>query len=80
MSMQVQVALPKTEEEILAYLQGLQPGERVRETGNSMTNQEGDVSINGRGSVCVLWDPFEDGNRMGTSITYGTRRVSDLEE
>jgi hypothetical protein len=65
---------------IRQYLQSLQPGEEVIETGSScMTGKRGVVYISENegvtfGSKCVRWD-----NSMGTSVTWGTRRVRDVE-
>lgn len=73
-----------TDDEVRAYLKNLKPGERVVETGQScMTGKEGEIYISEnegttKGSTCVRWDalPGETG-RMGTSVTWGTRRISE---
>lgn len=73
------VELKGTGPEVLAYLQGLQVGERVIETGQScMFGKVGTVyqSTSG-GGICVRWE-LEEG-RMGTSVTWGTRRLADAE-
>lgn len=66
---------------LVTYLKGLQPGERVIETERScLFGQEGTVYHNKDGGICVLWDkkPGEDG-QMGTSVTGGSRRVSEVQ-
>lgn len=51
-------------------------GDRVIETGKScMLGCTGTVYKNSRGFECVLWDGPE---KMGTSVTWGTRRISDF--
>ena len=67
-------------QELIDYLRSLKPGERVRETSRSaIYNREGDVYLNERGDICVLWDEYPgEGGRMGTTVTGGARRVSDL--
>lgn len=69
-----------TDDEVRAYLNGLKPGEKVIETGNScMRGKTGVVYIGkskiSMGTVCVRWS---DGT--GTSATWGTRRISDLKD
>lgn len=63
------------------YLNTLKEGERVIETSRSaFWNRHGTVYIKSEpeGGVCVLWDPDEgETARMGTSVTWGTRRLSD---
>lgn len=70
------------EDDRTAYLRSLQPGERVQETEKSccLYERQGTVYRNDGGGTCVLWDrkPGEKG-QMGTSVTWGTRRVSDLD-
>jgi hypothetical protein len=69
-------------ETLVAYLKGLQEGERVVEAGQScMTGRKGTVYFSRHqdsGDVCVRWDvlPGEEG-QMGTSATGGTRRLRD---
>lgn len=65
---------------LVEYLQSLKDGERVQETTPSaFYGMHGDVYRNKEGSVCVLWDAFpNETGRTGTSVTGGTRRVSDL--
>lgn len=64
------------------YLAGLKEGERVIECGQSgITGHLGTVYISeqsGTPTVCVRWDkrPGETGS-MGTSATWGTRRLKD---
>ncbi len=69
-----------TDEEVREYLLGLQPGERVQETGVSgMTGRQGDVYHNEDGVVCVLWDEKPgEGGRMCSSVTWGARRLKDV--
>jgi hypothetical protein len=71
-----------TDEEFVEFVKGLQPGERVVETGDcGMKGRTGEVYISDgemtKGAKCVRWDalPGETG-RMGTSVTHGTRRVT----
>lgn len=65
--------------QLLEYINGLQVGEIVIETGRScMTGQNGTVYISKNagvtlGSKCVMW---QDG--MGTSVTAGTRRLREV--
>jgi hypothetical protein len=65
-----------SDDEIRAYLNSLQDGEEVIETGEScMTGKTGIVYTSTNEATkgkCVKW---EDG--MGTSVTWGTRRLSD---
>ena len=71
-------ALSGTGPEVLDYLHTLKPGERVIETGQScMTGVQGVVyeSTTG-GGTCVRWELPE--GKMGTSVTWGTRRLTDL--
>lgn len=71
------------DDETRKYLQGLKPGERVIETGKScMTGRKGTVYISEnestKGSICVMWDAAEsETEKMGTSVTWGTRRIED---
>jgi len=59
------------------YLCGLQEGERVIETGNSMmTGWQGTTVMGSRG-MCVKWDNLIDGGQMTTSVTHGTRRIHE---
>lgn len=68
----------------VAYLRGLKPGEEVEECGDCcMKGLRGVVYLNDSGSLCVLWTLGRNwgrdaGKTMGTSVTHGTRRVSDL--
>lgn len=70
--------IPTTDEEIREYLNSLEPGDEVIETGLScMTGKTGVVYISDNpgptlGSKCVKWE-----NGMGTSVTWGTRRIAD---
>ena len=66
-----------TNEQVVEYLKGLKPGEQVIETGNScMKGKKGVVYIGqgkeSKGSICVMWE-----GGMGTSATWGTRRITD---
>ncbi len=61
----------------LAYMHSLQPGEEVIECGVCcMKGAHGVVYRNAEGSICVRWDLPE--GKMGTSVTWGTRRITDL--
>jgi hypothetical protein len=57
------------------YIAGLQVGERVIETepSNCMHDMTGVVYTNADGIRCVRWD-----NGLGTSITWGTRRITEV--
>ncbi len=66
-----------TEDQIGEYLNSLKPGEHVIETGRScMTGKKGVVYIGegrmSKGTICVLWE-----GGLGTSATWGTRRLAD---
>ncbi len=68
--------------EVQTYLKSLQEGERVIECSQSgMFMRRGVVYLSktqGHG-LCVLWDKLEgEGGQMGTSVTGGTRRISDV--
>lgn len=70
-----------TDEKYLEYINGLYVGERVVETTKSgMYGRCGEVYRSDRdGGLCVRWDALPgEGGRMGTSITWGTRRVHDV--
>ena len=70
-----------TDDEVRTYLQGLRDGEQVIETSMSgMHGRTGVVYHNAQGCVCVLWDNKNgDGSsQMGTSATWGTRRLSNV--
>lgn len=72
---------PLTGSALVEYLKALKPGERVVETGRScLQGREGTVYLGKQGEVCVLWDKKrgEDG-QMGTSVTGGTRRVTEAQ-
>lgn len=67
----------------LAYISALKPGEEVIECGNScMKGIMGTVYRNDAGVLCVMWDmpttKWDKACKMGTSITWGTRRTVDL--
>lgn len=69
-----------TKAEILKYLDSLQVGDRVIETGNcGMKGMRGDVVASKlTNGVAVHWDPFPgETGRLTTSPTWGTRRVQD---
>lgn len=60
-------------ESIEDYLRQLQPDDRVIDVGDTVRRgMYGTVYLNDSGSICVMWD---DG--MGTSATWGTRRLGD---
>lgn len=67
-----------SDDQVREYLNSLREGERVIETGQScMTGRKGTVYIKDK-YPCVLWDKLPgDTGQMGTSATWGTRRVSD---
>lgn len=67
--------LSGTGPEVVEYLRGLRPGEKVIETGQSgMQGAVGEVYTNGDGVTCVKWD-IGGGRWMGTSVTWGSRRI-----
>lgn len=61
------------------YLDTLQDGERIVETGESgMRGRLGTVIIKEDGTPSVIWDEFTPGEgRMTTSATWGTRRCCE---
>lgn len=67
--------------EVLTYISALKVGERVIEiTHSAMYGIAGTVYESKRGGgTCVMWD-MPDGNKMGTSVTWGTRRIKDVFE
>lgn len=71
-------ALSGTGPEVLAYLDRLQLGERVIETGECcMKGVLGTVYRSKMdGCLCVMWELPQ--GKMGTSMTWGTRRVSGV--
>lgn len=66
-----------TDDEVIAYLRSLKPGEEVIETGKScMTGKRGVVYISKLTEcTCVRWECG-----MGTAATWGTRRIKDIGE
>ncbi len=73
------VELKGIEADVLAYITSLKSGEKVIETGEScMKGKKGVVYLKlhafGRDKhdVCVMWE-----GKMGTSVTWGTRRVTN---
>lgn len=70
-------------DEFLAFINSLEEGERVIEAGVSGMQWETGVTVlskHGNG-MCVRWDTkFREGTGMVTSITGGTRRLSDFPE
>ncbi len=70
--------LTGTGPDVLAYLKSLKPGEEVIETGESaMKGVKGVVYTSvTHHDTCVRWDLPE--GKMGTSVTWGTRRLTDL--
>lgn len=77
--------MPLTHDQFVAYVDSLQVGERVVETTprNMMTGIQGEVYISDNpgpafGTKCVMWDAEKGSKRMGTAVTHGTRRVSDV--
>lgn len=74
-----------TSPENLAYIRALQPGEEVIECGEScMKGCKGVVYLSkDGGGTCVRWDTSKRNMTpkaawMGTSVTWGTRRIADL--
>ena len=76
--------LPKTEEDLKIYWNSLEEGERVIETGVSgMYGRTGVVYMDDKRETspnkCVRWDTLDgEVGYMGTSITWGTRRLTDI--
>lgn len=70
-----------TDDQVREYLLSLKEGERVVETGQScMTGRQGVVYIKNN-LPCVMWDKLpDDTGRMGTSATWGTRRIEEKNE
>ncbi len=69
--------ISETGPEVSAYLRSLKAGEEVVETGAScMTGIKGVVyeSTSG-GGTCVRWNTSP---QLGTGVTHGTRRLSDV--
>lgn len=75
-----------TSPENLAYISALKPGERVVECGECATKgAKGTVFLSkDGGGVCVMWElpanKWQAACKMGTSVTWGTRRIADLVE
>ncbi len=68
-----------TSPENLAYISSLKVGERVIECepSNCMRGKRGVVyESKSGGGLCVKWD-MGNGDWMGTSVTWGTRRLAD---
>jgi hypothetical protein len=65
-------------DQVREYLRSLREGERVVETGQScMTGRQGVVYIKDN-LPCVKWDKLPgDTGQMGTSATWGTRRIGE---
>lgn len=70
-----------SDQETVAYLKGLKVGERVIETGNcAFKGRKGTVYHSETSGICVMWDKLSgESGQMGTSVTYGTRRISDIQ-
>jgi len=74
---------PVTNDDVRLYLRGLQPGERVVNTGmDAFHKRQGDVYMSkteGHG-LCILFDPDREGEgRYGSSVTWTARRLSDVD-
>ena len=71
--------LSGTDEATRLYLCGLKVGEEVIEVARScMFGKRGVVYVSkDSGGLCARWD-LGDGTYMGTSLTGGTRRVTDV--
>jgi hypothetical protein len=73
-----------TSEENLAYINSLKVGEEVVEMGHScMYGKRGVVYLSEDGhGTCVRWNlpttKYDKATWMGTSVTWGTRRISDV--
>lgn len=72
-----------TSPENLAYISALKVGERVIEMDEScMKGILGTVYESADRGTCVMWElpttKWDKATKMGTSVTWGTRRVSDL--
>lgn len=71
---------PEDFDAIRAYLQTLQVGEAVVETtASALYRVRGEVYRNKDGVLCVMWS-LPGSGKMGTSVTGGARRVTDLPE
>ena len=71
-------------EDFRSYAKTLNDGDSVIECepSNCMFGTNGVIyikNINGVDQRCVMWF-LENNARMGTSITWGTRKLSDTEE
>lgn len=68
-----------TSPENLAYISSIKPGEQVIEMGECcMKGRRGVGYISkSHGNVCVMWE-LGNGEQMGTTVTWGTRRVGDV--
>lgn len=68
-----------TDKQTIDYLNSLKEGERVVEINNTCMRGRRGTVYHKNGYPCVLWDaePGEKG-RMGTSATWGTRRITDV--
>lgn len=69
--------------ELYKYFKTFVAGERVIETGRSgLYKRKGTTYFSDwDNSLCVMWDKLEgETGQIGSSITGGTRRISDLEE
>ena len=65
------------DQELRDYLNALQEGDEVIETGrNGMQGLKGTVYYPEHGSPCVKW-VMNDGAIMGTAATAGTRLIED---
>lgn len=71
-----------TDEQFLAYIATFKKDDRVIEIGQSgLMGRCGDVYFDEQNRVCVLWDGWHDDDppgRMGSSVTHGTRLLSDV--
>ncbi len=71
--------LSETGPEVLAYMNSLKVDDEVVETSHScMYGKKGVVYLSeSGGTTCVKWH-LGDGKWMGTSVTWGTRKISDV--
>lgn len=66
--------------DVKQYLKGLRQDERVVECGQSaLTGCFGKVYLNKQSVVCVEWEIPGETYKMVTSVTWGARRVTDVE-
>lgn len=73
-------------QDVVDYLNTFQDGDRVieREPSSCMYLRQGDVYTaehQGRPCKCIRWDAQAgETGRMGTSVTWGARKINDTSE